>query len=216
MEVEKQILFLRKLSNQARYKDAHTLARRLMKKYPKEIIFAHIEAVMTAEGNPKKYPLAVVKLKKLLYRLRGKDPLFSAGVRNEYYWFSEQPYKQYLLGREGVARGIPRSHYSQGVGAERLARKYALKGKSALSLRWAKRSEKAWLSFFKEDSKWFNSYFFYAAALAYQGRIKEMDIAFNRAAKIAGKSPKWKSLTEFRADAIKIRKKLEHVLQFHE
>jgi hypothetical protein len=65
------------------------------------------------------------------------------------------------------------------------------------------KSENAWLKFFKHESKWFNSYFFYAAALGYQGRFKEMDKAFNRAAKIAGKSSKWKSIVDLRADVLK-------------
>lgn len=204
---------LRALSNRSRYEECHKLALKLMKQYPREILFEHYEAVMTAEDDVNftpaqikaRYTLAAKKLRNLLRRSRAFPPHYLGSVRNEYYWFSNQPSKQYRLGTERVREGYKRGgYYSQGVGAAQIAKKYALKGRKALALRWAKKSEKAWLSFLKLDPNWFNSYFFYAAALGYQGRVKEMDAAFARAARIAGKPPRWNAIRKYRAEALEV------------
>jgi hypothetical protein len=215
-EIESQIQTLRKLSNSARYDEAYALAKRLMEKYPSVLQFVHYEAVMTAEDDTgyspaeirARYKLAAKKLRALLRRLNGAPLDFRAAVRNEYYWFSRQPMKQYRLGQEMVKKGRLRSYYSQGVGAEELAKKYALEGKKALALKWAKISEAAWLKFFEVDPRWFNSYFFYGMVLGYQGRLKEMEAALTRAAKLVGKTPRWPPLNEVRRDVEKVRRAL--------
>ena len=181
-EIEKFALKIRNLSNNAEYKKAHQLSKTLSEKYPNILLFAYHEAVLSAEDDTgctsaeikARHKSAALKLKKLLKKLRSVSPNLRAGIRNEYYWFSHQPYKQYLLGREQVRRGIKRAYYAQGVGAAMLAKKYGQQERRKLCLRWAKRSERAWLSFFTVDSEWFNSYFFYARALGYQGRASEM------------------------------------------
>ena len=99
-----------------------------------------------------------------------------------------------------VRKGRKRRYYSQGVGAAELAKSYARQGKIGLFYRWAKISEQAWLNFFKEDDKWFNSYFFYAAVLGYQGRVDEMNAAFAKAAKIAKKSKNWDAILTYRKE----------------
>lgn len=207
----------RKLSNSARYDEAHALAKRLMRQYPGELYFAYMEAVMTAEEDvgytpaevSRRYRSAAGKLRALLRRSRAMTPDFLRGVRNEYYWFSRQPRKQFRLGVEEVRKGSWRGYYSQGVGAERLAREYALAGQEALALRWAKRAEKAWLGYFKRMPKWYNSYIFYAGALGYQGRLREMDAAFAKAARIAGKPKGWEALKHYRAEIMTARAALE-------
>lgn len=95
-------LKLRELSNSAQYEKAHALSNSLMKKHPDIPLFAYYEAVMTAEDNfnfserqvKARNASAVKKLKKLLKRLRGMSETLRRSVRNEYYWFSAQPYKQ--------------------------------------------------------------------------------------------------------------------------
>jgi hypothetical protein len=72
------------------------------------------------------------------------------------------------------------------VGACEMARNYALKGNYKLFLKWSKISELAWLEFFKVDSKWFNSYLFYATVLGFQGRDAEMHRALKKSSKISG------------------------------
>jgi len=183
-------------SNSGSYKKAYALSLKLSKKYPNEITFAYLEAVFSAEdprGLTKKeitarYKNAANKLKGLLHRLKGVDLKLSSSIRNEYYWFSRQPKKQYLLGVEMVRKGLIKAYYSQGVGAVEVAQSYGLLGQKSLCLRWAKRSEKAWEKYIQHNSNWFNSYLFYAKALGFQEKNIKMKAAFKKASQISGLS----------------------------
>lgn len=193
-EIQGFRLKIRAFSNRGQYKKAHALALRLTIKYPDILQFAYWEAVFTAEESrgytavqiAARYRLAAKKLKKLLLRLKNVDPQLQKSIRNEYYWFSKQPRKQYQLGVEYVKRGDKYAYYSQGVGAVQVAKNYALQGKKALCLRWAQKSEKAWRQYFKVMPDWYNSYLFYGQALGLQGKIKEMREAFKKGSKISG------------------------------
>ena len=207
-QVNQHIAQIKALNNRARFAQAHRLARQLKKRYPRVLDFAYIEAVMTAEDdinyskaeNRRRYRAAANKLRDLLRRLRGAPLDLRHAIRNEYYWFSQQPLKQYRLGVERGRRSPRRGHYSQGVGAAMLAKHYALRGNRRLCEHWAKISEKAWLRFFQIDANWFNSYFFYAQALGLQGRHEDMEKALKKSASIARKPPGWKALTNIRRD----------------
>lgn len=196
------------LSNSAKYKQAHTLAKRLMKKHPDVFLFAYMEAVMSAEefvGFTQKeidirYKNAAAKLKKLLSRIRWVPEDMRRSLRNEYYWFSKQPRKQYLLGVEEVKKGNKKAYYPQGVGAVMLAKKYAEAGKKALFLRWSKRSQKAWENYFKITPNWYNAYLFYATALGHQGKNDEMEKALKKASDISRKPIYWKGFKEIRKE----------------
>lgn len=192
-----QILAHRKkisqLSNSGKFKQAYDLTLKLTKKFPDVIVFQYLEAVFSAEDTRHltkyqarlKYSIAARKLKTLLPKLRNVDPKLRKSIRNEYYWFSKQPYKQYLLGIESNKNG-QNGYYSMGVGASRLALEYGRRHKKKLCLKWAKISEKAWLHFFKTEPNWFNSYYFYAVALGLQGRTAEMNKALKIGSKISG------------------------------
>lgn len=204
---------MRKLSNSAQYAKAYALAKTLMDKYPKVLIFAYYEAVMTAEDDinfsPKqvklRYNLATKKFKRLLLRTRGVDPKLRHSLKNEYYWFSKQPHKQYLLGVQAQKHNLLRSgFYSQGVGAAQMAKNYGVAGKRRLALRWAKKSEQAWLKYFKIEPNWYNSYFFYAMSLAYQDKLKECDQALAKAAKIAKKPKNWLAVRKEKIAIMKV------------
>lgn len=217
-ELQKWRLKFRLLSNSARYDEAYRLAKQLKKKYPAVITFAYYEAVMTAEDDvnytpaqvKKRFGQAARKFRALLYRVRSMNEAQKKSIRNEYYWFSRQPLKQYRLGVEGVAKGDKFSYYSQGVGASQLAKRYALAGRVGLCLRWAKKSEKAWLNYFKVMPNWYNSYLYYAASLGLQGKIAEMDKAFEKGAKIAGKTKNWKVIRHHRSEIMRARARIEH------
>lgn len=215
-DIEKYRIKLRKLSNSSQYNKAYNLAAKLKIKYPKVLIFAYYEAVMTAEDDVhftpeqvrKRYKEASKKFRYLLKRLRGADPNLRKSFRNEYYWFSKQPRKQYLLGIEEEKRKKNRrgAFYSQGVGAAMLSKNYAIQNKKSLSLKWAKKSEKAWINFFKLDSKWHNAYFFYAMALGFQDKLKAANQALMMAAKLSGHSKNWKAIKKEKAEIIRIHK----------
>jgi hypothetical protein len=198
----------RDLSNSARYDEAYSLARKLLKKYPDNLFFAYMEAVMTAEDDigyspaqlKARYKSAAKKFRVLLLRTKSMDATLRRSVQNEYYWFSRQPMKQYRLGIKQVKRGDKYSYYSQGVGAAEVAKIYGLKGKVALCHRWARKSEKAWQNYFKVMPNWYNSYLFYAAALGYQGKLTEMEKAYARACKIAKKPKSWVAIKKYRLE----------------
>lgn len=215
-EIQKYRKRFRALSNSARCREAHDLAKRLYRRYPDVLLFGYYEAVMSAEEDvgftPKqveqRYLRASKKLALLLRRIRKVPVYLRSSLRNEYYWFSRQPYKQYRLGVSLVKSGNKRSYYSQGVGAVEVAKRYAKQKKVVLARRWAKIAERAWLNFFKVDSEWFNSYFFYAQALGYQGRFEEMELALQRAAKIAGKTTRWKAISHERKQILDVCKEI--------
>lgn len=216
-ELQKWRTKFRTLSNSGRYAEAYRLAVKLKKKYPRELTFAYFEAVMTAEDDVnytpaqvnKRFKLAAKKFRALLYRVRSMTDAQKKGIRNEYYWFSRQPLKQYRMGVAGVAKGDKSYYYCQGVGASQLARRYALAGKEALCLKWAKKSEKAWLGYFKVVPNWYNSYLYYATSLGLQGKTAEMNAALETGAKIAGKGKNWKTVRHYRKDILQARAVLE-------
>jgi hypothetical protein len=217
IEIDKIHAKIRRMSNSARFDEAYALAKKHMALHPEVLLFAYCEAVMSAEDDTgftptevrARYKSAAKKLRRLLRRMRGATPWLRAAIRNEYYWFSRQPLKQYRLGREQTAKGNLRSYYSQGVGAVEVAKGFARKGRRGRALVWARKSEKAWLNFFKVNSKWFNSYFFYAMALGYQGRLTEMEKALATGARIAGKTMRWQPVKDCRRDILAVRKYLE-------
>jgi hypothetical protein len=216
-ELEKYRSKVRALCNSERFDKARDLAEVWGKKYPESIIFSYHEAVFSAEDDrgltpaqiKTRHKRAAVKIRALFPRIKTASAIYRGAIRNEYYWFSHQPYKQYLLGKELVKKGQKRYYYSQGVGAEQLAKRYALEGRYALAIRWAKISEKAWINFFKVDDQWLNSYFFYAAVLGYQGRFDEMNVALEKAATIAKKSKNWSGISERREEIERVLSKLQ-------
>lgn len=205
---------LRALSNSGKYKKAHVLAKSLVKKYPDILFFLYVEAVMTAEQTAgfskkqieKRYRLASAKLKKLIPKTRSaKNKKMHSSIMNEYYWFSKQPLKQYRLGVAQVKEGDKYAYYSQGVGAAMMALHLSELNKKSSALRWAKKSEQAWLNYFKIVPDWYNSYLFFAMALGFQNKIAEMDSAFKKASKISKQPLTHPVFKEFRS----------HIKAFH-
>lgn len=204
------------LSNSVKFDEARALCLKLADRYQNNTEFLFMAAVFEAEDDtgftPKqiaaRHAKAASKIKALFPKMRALEPRIRHKMRNEYYWFSHQPRKQYALGIESVRKGIIRSTYSQGVGAVEVAKAYANVRKRALCLRWAKKSELAWKKFFKTDPTWFNAYFFYAMALGYQDRFKEMDEALAKAAKYAGKPKSWDATAQCRREIMDVVEKL--------
>lgn len=190
-------------ANSAQFKKAYNLSLTLHRKYPRVLMFAYLEAVFTAEDTrgltkkqaAKKYELATKKLRLILYRLKFQDLALRNRIRNEYYWFSKQPRKQYNLGLEINKADSEAGHYSQGVGAAMLAYQYAKNNQWKKAIEWSKKSETAWLLFFKIKPNWFNAYMFYALVLGIQQRDREVKQAIRKSAKISGQSPDSKTFS---------------------
>lgn len=134
------ILKARKLVNAARFDEVYKMAKEHLKRHPDSLLFAYNEAAFAAEQvvgfNPAQLKVrhagTARKLKLLLRCLHRVHPHLRSSVRNEYYWFSKQPYKQYLLGKEIAAKGRQGSYYSQGIRASQVAKSHALKGNKRL------------------------------------------------------------------------------------
>lgn len=215
-DIEKYRLQLRKLSNSGQYGKAYKVAKNLHQKHPSIFIFAYYEAVMTAEDEAsftskqvdQRFKLAAKKLKKLISKFRKINPAYKRALRNEYFWFSKQPYKQYRLGISEQKKSYPNAkrsgYYSQGVGAAQLAKQFALQNKKSIAVRWAKKSEQAWIKFHKIDPTWANSYSFYAMSLAFQNRLKDFEMAMTKWHKYANKPKTWNAVQKHRKDVMQV------------
>jgi hypothetical protein len=141
-----------------------------------------------------------VLLRGLLRRLRGRSRELGYSTRNEYYYHSAQYDKQYRLGVECVRAGEKRGYYSQGVGAAWHAYGHARTGHSSLAEMWAKRAIRAWRNYFKFKADYYNAYVHYALALGIIGRIKNMEEALAKSAKLSGKPRAYREFEEVRGN----------------
>ncbi len=186
---------IRGLVRRARYGHAFRLSRRLLKKYPKDIHAKYHYAVLLSDNCYgiskallKKRRLVTVKMLKELLKVDIKDADLSRSIKNELYWFSEQPQKQWLLGADEVKSGSWPGYYSMGVGAAMRSYSYHLVGKKGAAVSWARKSEAAWKQYFKKQPSYYNAWAFYARCLGFQMRIKEMERALKKAAKLSRRS----------------------------
>lgn len=183
------------LMNRADFKAARKLMEKAVKKFPDSIDILYNLATATGDDlentSPnqiqKNYKKAASILKNLIPRIRNRSIEFQISVRNEYFWFSAQPRKQYHLGIEMVSRGWPKAYYCQGVGAIMVCEKYLKEKRFTLGIKWAQKAELAFKEYFLVNKNNYNSYCWYAKSLGYQGRLKEMEIALRKGAKVAHK-----------------------------
>lgn len=194
-EVASVIVKISEMVYRAQYKKAFHLAASLRRDYPKNR-FAIFEYAVTlgdcsewaSEKQAKKNAIIAASiLKSLLKRTSGIDPRWVRVWRNEYYWFSKQPLKQYLLGSNKVKAGDPRGNYSAGVGAASLSCNLVAQGKLVRGAKWARKSVGAWENYFKVVPNYYNAYVWYARALGLSGDLPGMEKALKKAAKLSGR-----------------------------
>lgn len=208
IEIKKIMEKRRSYILKAQPKKALALIKKSLKKYPGHLLLeadyavsvGDMEEGRSASQRKKQHQLAAKLLKKVLHRMRGQDLSFRTRTRNEYYWFSGQPQKQYQLGVEMVSKGFKRSYYSQGVGAVMVSTNYRMENKKGMSLRWAKKAETAWKQYFKFNPNYYNGYCWYARALGLQGKFGEMEQALNMASKLSGRPKSYYEFKEVRGD----------------
>lgn len=145
-------------------------------------------------------------LRGLLRRLRGRSRELSYATRNEYYYHSAHPDKQYHLGLERVRAGDKHGYYSQGVGAACHAYVQAKRGRGYLAEMWAKRAIRAWENYFKFKADYYNAYVHYALALGIMERYGEMEAALAKSAKLSGKPRSYREFEEVRCNISAISK----------
>ena len=185
---------IRALVEKARYREAFRSAKILYQAHRGHPEAQYLYAVMLGDNNEglnsrqseRNRKTAVGLLKPLLRKLHSFDSATRYRVRNEYYWFSQQYRKQYLLGSEGLRRGMRRASYSQGVGAAWHALKLAQERRPELARRWAGKSVRAWQKFLRTE-KYYNAHVHLGLALGVMGQQEEMERSLKRGAREAGK-----------------------------
>lgn len=175
---------------------ARRLAASYLKRYPGSLRARYYFAVALSEitaGLPKTKVAShkkrtVALLGELMKERRRMTPVLADAVANEYFWFSEQPKKQYELGLLGIKKKIPGASYSCGVGAAMMALKAGRSGASALRDLWARRSIAAWGTYHREFDERFGSVLYEALAWGAAGDRVRMQRRLQRCAKLAGVS----------------------------
>lgn len=202
-EAEKK--HLHALVNRARYRDAFSYAKALYRTHRDEPMAQYLYAVMlgdNAEGlTPKESDrnrkASVGLLRPLLCRLKSFDWHTRYRIRNEYYWFSKQHHKQYLLGSEGIRNGFARASYCQGVGAAWHSLALAKAGRMSRARYWAKKSISAWKRFMKLE-RYYNACVHMGLAYGVLGQTQQMEDALVRGAREAGRPANYHEFTEIR------------------
>jgi len=198
-QIEKLKIKTRDYIFKAQYKKAEQYLLRQRKKYPNHLFIQSTLAAIKYEVAfykddkimQKEFAKAAKRLKNLLKsnsNIREED-----GYRNlnEYYWFSQQYKKQYLLGVSKIKLKSKRGYYSQGVGATHYAAQLKSEGKDRDSYLWAKRAEKAWLHYFKHITKtYYDPWAWYALSLGLQGKAAAMEKAIQKSAQLSLRSVK--------------------------
>jgi len=182
------------------FKNTIKYADTLYKRHPKNPMAIFIYAVKLGDGsiimNKKSERADRLKaakmLKEILPRVRGKEFIRMRDIiRNEYYFMSYQPLKQYKLGIECQKRNAKNKNkkisypkyradaglYSQGVGSSTLAYNYLEKGDLKRSLHWAKVAVKTWekLNLVRDNHFQYDFYYIQALAITHQHK-KAMNI----------------------------------------
>lgn len=136
----------------------------------------------------------VALLADLMRMRRQLAPLLADAVENEYYWFSEQPKKQYELGLRGIKNRLPGANYSCGVGAAMMALKAARAGTLPARDLWVRRALAAWKSYHREAGERFGSVLYEAVAWGAAGDSAMMEKRLGRCAALAKVSVRSRSL----------------------
>lgn len=172
--IRKEALSLRKRTPKMHMADHLKAITRLARKYPEEIYLQTWQAailgdwgqVTSAQGERKAKAEATRILRSLLQRPSARDQWARFYIRNELYYHSDQPRKQYLLGLEGLGLGYDLS-FSAGVGASQYAVVMQLRGQKRRAKNYALEALKYWQRFPDPVSR---GGVFYAQALLLAGK----------------------------------------------
>lgn len=175
---------------------ARRLAAAFLRRYPRDFRARYYFAVSLSEitaglskaevARNKKQTVAL--LGELMRTRRGLTPQQSHALENEYYWFSEQPKKQYELGLRGIKGKVPGGDYSCGVGAAMMALKSVRAGDMPARNLWSRRSLSAWKAYHRAFGERFGSVIFESIAWGSGGDLSMMEKRLRRCAAL-GKVP---------------------------
>ncbi len=206
-EFRNQVDIVRNLIAKAQYKKAFVKTENFYKTDPKNplkkmrfaiLLGGQQEGLTESEIRKNKVKASKI-LKEIIMRdLQIIPEEFKNNLLNEFFWFSEQPKKQYELGIKSVKAGNKKAYYSQGVGATMLAINLLKIGKNSESKRWAKIAGAAWKNYFKIRPDYYNAFCFYAISLGALGEFDGMEEAFKKAARLSGRHQTYSEFCEFR------------------
>jgi hypothetical protein len=172
---------------------ARRVAAAFLRRYPRNdraryhfaVALSEITAGLSKAAVARNKKRTVTLLRGLLRPRRRLTPLLADAVENEYYWFSEQPKKQYRLGLRGIKRKLPGAVYSCGVGGAMLALKSARSGDESARKLWSRRSLVAWKSYHRKFDERFGSVLYEAVAWGAAGDLVMMEGRLRRCAALA-------------------------------
>jgi len=186
------------LIEKAEYRKATAHAKLGFKFFPDDTVAAFtyysILADYALSQKTKKFQLmrktAVAGMRKLLGRTsgRGISHRFKKSMKNEYYYQTKQFKKQYELGISFYKRHKNKYDlYSSGVGGANFALELAKKGQTGRAKVWARKSIKAWGTYFEVDKKYYNPYVHLALAYGILGDKEAMKKALVTSSKRCNK-----------------------------
>lgn len=190
---------------------ARRLARAFLRRYPDDFRSRYYFAVSLSEITSGLSKKEIARNKKRTVALLGRmmrtrrrlTPDEAHDLENEYYWFSEQPKRQYELGLRKLEERAPRGYYSCGVGAAMMALKAARAGNAAARDLWSKRSLDAWSCYHTEFGERFGSVIFEAVARGAAGDLTMMEKRLRRCAVLAKVSLRNHSLKWARREVLR-------------
>ena len=213
-EVRESIKLIRGFVNAAQYKKAFAHAEKLNTTFP-DNRFARYRYAVSLGDCREWAPHTKVSinearaakiLQSLLRRTSGIEEAWKNVWKNEYYWFSKQPKKQWNLGLSEVKK-TGKGHYSMGVGAVSLSLNLYKKSKFRSAKAWARKAQLAWEDYFKYSPKYYNAHVWYAQSLGLQGDLKGMERALKMAAKLSKRPLSYREFVDARKDVLAALKK---------
>lgn len=209
-EMKERTKIIKAFVRRAQYRKSFLAAEEAYRVFPGNRIAIYNYAVALgdcdewAKGSVRRSNVrkSVFLLRKLLSRARGVDPRWVSSWRNEYFWFSNQPYKQWSLGLADSKKREGAGYYSMGVGAVMISVGYYKRGKPILARNWAKKAVFAWQKYFKVVPNYYNAFCWYARAQGLGGDLDGMTRSFEKAAKLSGRSLNYVEFVEARKDVL--------------
>jgi hypothetical protein len=211
-QAEKLLEDTSRLVRAAQYRKAFQVAKDGLAKIPRNRFAQYNYAVLLGDSeewaskaqhkiNSRK---AARILKSLLGRCRGVDSSWAGRWKNEYYWFSKQPRKQWKLGLERVRHRNYSGYYSAGVAAVTLSFGLYRSGRIRSARSWAERARLAWESYFRHQPDYYNAYVWYGQSLGLMGDLDGMERSLKRAAALSKRKITYGEFEKARKEVLEV------------
>lgn len=188
--------FMNELSKfilKGRYKDGLAVARRALKKYPKDFVCLYQYAKLLGDWADELSPAKRKKLKSeaagvlrpLTRRLAGQPAAMRFGVCLNYYYQSYAFQDMYAFGTRFHKFDPRKGYYAQALGAGLMAEKYHQQGQRGRAATWARKSNRAWEKYNLKGEAYYFAHYSYAKSLAISGDMKRAMVSLKTAARVS-------------------------------